>query len=238
MVTLGYGTGHTFVTHDQHAIHPFSLAVLLTLSSCRPPHAHLILSSYCPPRTVHSCCPCTILPTSSSSCHPLCAVLLVSHVSPLMLPSSHHHTVLSRCHCLALSFHLPCAILLFSSRCPPHATICLVLFPHVATPCCLHHTVPNAVHLITTHLSKQLSKHSNALCTWPIHTSVMSNEWSTNIRKLPGLSQFLLPSLFLDLQCGSNRDPSSSDDPSGSITHWCPITEFSVLSLHAVTWSV
>ena len=165
MVTLRYGTGHTFVTCDQHAIHPFSLTVLLALSSCRPPRAHLMLSSYCPPCTVRSRRPCAILPTSSSSHHPLRAVPLASHVAPLMLPSSCCHAVLSHCHCLTLSCHPPRAILPSSSRHPPHAAVCLVLFPCVATPCCLHHTIPNAVHLITTHPSKQLGKHPNAPCT-------------------------------------------------------------------------
>ena len=208
MVTLGYGMGHTIVTCDQHAICPFSLAVLLALSSCRPPRAHLMLSSYCPPRTVRSRRPCAVL-MSSSSRRPLCAIPLVSHVAPLTLPSSRCCAVLSRCHCLALSCHPPRAILPSSSRRPPHAAVCLVLFPCIATPCCLHHTIPNAVHLVTTHPSKQLGKHPNALCTWPTHTSVMSNKWLTNIRKLPGLSHFLLPSLFLDLQHAANGDPSS-----------------------------
>ena len=209
MVTLGYGTGHTFVTHDQHAVCPFSLTVLLALSSCPPPHAHLMLSSYCPPRAVHLRRPCTILLLSSSSCRPLCAIPLASHVAPLTLPSSRHRTVLSRCHCLALLCHPPRAILPSSLCRPPHAAVCLVPFPRIATPCCLHYTIPNAVHLVTTHPSKQLGKHLNALCTWPIHTSVMSNKWPTNIRKLPGLSHFLLPLLFLDLQHAANGDPLS-----------------------------
>ena len=150
--------GHTFVTRDQHAIRPFSLAVLLALSSCQPPRVHLMLSSYCPPR---SRCPCAVLLTSSSSRHPLHAIPLVSHVAPLMLPSLCRRTVLSRCHCLALSCHPPRAILLSSSCHLPHAAVCLVLFPRVATPCCLHHTIPNAVHLATTRPSKQLGKHPN-----------------------------------------------------------------------------
>ena len=175
-------------------------AVLMPTPLC-PPHAVLILPSLR--------CPCAVLLTSSSSCCPLHAILLASHVAPLMLPSSRHRAVLSCCHCLALLCHPPHAILPSSSCCLPHTAICLVPFPRVATPWCLHHTVPNTVHLVTTRPSKQLGKHPNAPCTWPTHTSVMSNKWPTNIRKLPGLSHFLLPSLFLDLQHAANGDLSS-----------------------------
>ena len=134
MVTLGYGTGHTFVTHDQHAVRPFSLTILLTLSSRRPPHAHLMLFSCCPPHAVlapSSSCPPphAVLLTSSSSHRPLCAVPLASHVAPLTLPSLRCRTVLSCCHCLMLSCHPPRAIHPSSSRHPPHAAVYLVPFP-------------------------------------------------------------------------------------------------------------
>ena len=138
----------------------------------------------------------------SSSCRPLHAVPLASHVAPLMLPSSccctiSHAVTASCCH----------VILPSSLRHLPHTAVCLVLFPRVATPCCLHHTVPNVVHLVTTCPSKQLGKHPNTPCTWPTHTSVMSNKWPTNIRKLPSLFHILLSLLFLDLQCAANGDP-------------------------------
>ena len=214
MVTLGDGTGHTFVTRDQHAVCPFSLAVLLALSSCRPPCAHLMLSSYCPPHAV------------------------------LILPSSRHCAVLSCCYCLALSCHPPCAILPSSSCRPPHATICLVPFPHVATPWCLHHTVPNTVHLVTTRPSKQLASiQMRCALGLPTPLSCPTNGRPTFASYLVfPISFFPHSSLISNMQPMGTRHHglcrSPPDDPSSSITHRCPLAEFSVLSLHAVTWSV
>ena len=184
--------------------------VLMPTPLC-PPYAVLIL-----PSLRH---PCADLLTTSSSCRPFCAIPLVSHVAPLMLPSSCHCTILSCCHCLMLSCHPPRAILPYSLCHPPHAAVCLVPFPRIGTPYCLHHTIPNVVHHITTHPSKQLGKYPNAPCTWPTHTSVMSNKWPTNICKLPGLSHFLLPLLFLDLQYAANGDPSSWSVDHLQMTH-------------------
>ena len=172
------------------------------------------------------CPPCADLLTLTPSCPPH-AVLLTLFARTVLVPSFSHpppHTV------PFMLFRL--RLMLFPSHCPPRTVVPFPLYhPSIllalSAPClCLasavplgHHTmlsphsISNVVYLVTTCPSKQLDKHPNMLCTWPTHTSIMSNKWLTNIHKLPGLSHFLLPSLFLDLQHAANGDPLSWSVP-------------------------
>ena len=160
-------------------------------------------TSCCPPHTVFSHRPCAIFLTSSSSHCPLHAVPLASHVVPLTLPSSRCRTVVQ------FPLYHPSILLALSAPCLCLASAVPLRHHTMLSP----HSISNVVYLVTTCPSKQLDKHPNTLCTWPTHTSIMSNKWLTNIHKLPGLSHFLLPSLFLDLQRAANGDPSSWSVP-------------------------
>ena len=101
--------GHTFVTRDQHAVRPFSLTVLLALSSCQLPRAHLMLFSYCPPHAV-------LAPSSTPSCHPACISCCPPHAALLALLC--HPLTLSLPHTVMPSpLYHPSVLLTLSAPC-------------------------------------------------------------------------------------------------------------------------
>ena len=211
--------------------------------------------------SVLPCCPpCADLLTLTPSCPPH-AVLLTLSARTVLVPSSSHpppHTVpfmlfrlrlmLSPSHCppraVALLCHSPCTILPSSLHCPPHASVWLVPFPCVTTPCCLLTPFPTWYTLSPpAHQSNWTSIQTRCALGLPTPPSCPTNGRPTFTSYLVfPISFFPHSSLIFNVQPtgthhhGQCRSPP--DDPSSSITHWCPITKFSVLSLHAVTWSV
>ena len=206
--------------------------------SC-PPHAVLILPSSltlslrCPPHI--------LLLTPSPSCHPTCVSCCPPHAA-LLVPS----------HC-PLTLSLPRAVVP-SPSCHPS----VLLVP--SAPCCrLPSAVPSRRHTMLSpshHSQCGTSRHHPPIkaigqaskltvhLAYPHlrHVQQMANQHSQAMYLVFPISFFPRSSLVPNMQpMGTRRHGlcrSPPDDPSSSITHWCPIAKFSVLSLHAVTWSI